>query len=92
MEKLTEKIRKLQDKFEKRRKEIDEFMGRVLKISEDTEKMLDEVTKTAKTLTETVDGIQLAVEMLVEDYKKLKKDMDRIKNNFWLRLFRVKYD
>ena len=90
MKTLKERLQDLKDKFEKRQKQVDNILETTTRIGENmkdvmenTNNLIDDLQKTVKKTNDTID-------MLTKDYKDLKNDMKKIKNNFWFKLFRVK--
>lgn len=90
MKTLKQRLQDLKDKFEKRQKQVDDILNGIAEIEKDIHNSILSTDALIGDLQKAVANVNQVLKMLTDDYKTLKDDLEKIKNNFWLKLFRVK--
>jgi chromosome segregation ATPase len=90
MKTIKERLQDLKDKFEKRQKRVDEILDGIAEIEKGINNSILSTDALIDDLQKAVKNVNQVVEMLNKDYNNLKNDIEKIKNNFWFKLFGVK--
>lgn len=89
METLVEKIKKLKADFERRTELLDKIVNNVDNLIQNTDKAITDMREMVETTNKTIEGIDGFVTKLSSDYDKMRKELDAMKQNKWLKLFGV---
>jgi len=86
---LIEKLKEIKEEFERWKKILERMVTNVENLTETTDKTMKEIIKMVKTANETINEIDGFVTKLSTDYDKMRKELDAMKQNRWLKLFGV---
>jgi len=87
--KHVEKIKKLKNDFEKRTELLNTIVNSVDGLIKNTDNAVSEIREMVETANKTIEGIDGFVTKLSTDYDTMRKEIDAMKNNYWLKLFGV---
>lgn len=86
---ILEKLQELKDEFDRRKKQIDELFTSVQKTMNIANEIGEEAKEAVEQIQQTIIRINDGMTTLSNDYKSMKEEMKKLKDNFWLKLFGV---
>ena len=87
MSKLKDKIKKLIEDFKNNRKTTKAAISELISLIGQANDTLEAMEDAYKELEKTLNVVKEEMKVLCNDYENLKKELERMKSNFWFKLF-----
>jgi len=86
---LIEKLKEMKSEFERWKKLFEETINNANNLINDTSVTVAEIREMIEATDQTIKEIDGFVTKLSSDYDKMRKELDAMKQNSWLKLFGV---
>ena len=86
---LIEKLKEIKSEFERWKKLFEETINNANNLINDTSVTVAEIREMIEATDKTIKEIDGFVTKLSSDYDTMRKELDAMKNNSWLKLFGV---
>jgi len=85
-ETILEKLKKLRDDFEHRKRQIDELLTNYNQLAVNADTMVKEITKRMNELQSTIEHIDELIKSVTMRVNDIEKQFSALKNKTWFRL------
>jgi len=89
MKTLIEKLKEIKEEFERWKKLFEKTISNANNLIKDTSVTVAEIREMIEATDQTIKEIAGFVTKLSSDYDKMRKELDAMKKNSWLKLFGV---
>ena len=84
---ILEKIKNLIKDYRDKKKKVEEVVDATLDLMESTTKTLEQIEKGFNQIEITFKNTNEKINDLSKDYESMKQRLDKMRNNFWYKLF-----